>query len=67
MKKFLAFVVMLSVGLFSAVGCTDTKKPTDKGKDKPVVDKPADTGKDKPADKPAAPEDKPKDEGAKDK
>jgi predicted small secreted protein len=63
MKKFLALVVVLSVGLFTIGGCGDTTKGAkDKGKDKPAVDKPADTGKDKPADKPAPPEDKPKDE-----
>ena len=57
MKKFVAFVMILSLGLFCAVGCN---KPAAKPKDKAPVEKAADKA---PADA-AAPAEKPADAAA---
>ena len=66
MKKFVAFVMILSLGLFCAVGCQkkiekkDTKPPIDKpAVDKPVGESTAPAGE-KPAAEPAAPGEKAK-------
>jgi hypothetical protein len=60
MKKLLAFAMILSLGVFCAVGCTEkpkTTKPTDKGTVTTPEKKPVDTAKPgdttKPEEKPA--------------